>query len=149
MIGQLEQRFNLAKTPARDAWHLTNQITRKRLAHTIGVWLNLEHGRESLQFDGVIIAQSEKLHIASLTMLGDRPLGKRDRRSRKPSQQMWTTDTQPVGSGSGRGVVSRLPGLEQHSEFGFQTAPLVRHGFQKIGQQLGFLDGVQHQYRDW
>jgi hypothetical protein len=35
---------------------LTNQITRKLLAHTVGVWLNLEHGREPFQFDGLIIA---------------------------------------------------------------------------------------------
>lgn len=42
VIGQLEQRFGLAKTRARDTWHLTHQVTRKLLAHTVGVWLNLE-----------------------------------------------------------------------------------------------------------
>ena len=56
VIGQLEQRFGLAKTRAHDAWHLTNQVTRKLLAYTVGVWLNLEHGREPFQFDGLIIA---------------------------------------------------------------------------------------------
>ena len=40
IIGQLEQRFGLAKTRARDAWHWINQFTPKLLAHTVGVWLN-------------------------------------------------------------------------------------------------------------
>lgn len=56
VIGQLEQRFGLAKTRARDTWHLTNQVTRKLLAHTIGVWLNLQQGREPLQLESLIIA---------------------------------------------------------------------------------------------
>lgn len=47
---QLGKNSNLAKTQARDAWHWTNQVTRKLLAHTVSVWLNLEHGREPLQF---------------------------------------------------------------------------------------------------
>lgn len=56
VIGQLEQRFGLAKTRARDAWHLTNQVTRKLLAHTIGVWLNLRQGRKPLDLDGLLAA---------------------------------------------------------------------------------------------
>lgn len=56
VIGQLEQRFNLAKTRARDVWHLTNQVTRKLLAHTMGVWLNLRQGREPLDLDGLLAA---------------------------------------------------------------------------------------------
>jgi hypothetical protein len=56
VIGQLEQRFNLAKTHARDVWHLTNQVTRKLLAHTISVWLNLRQGREPLDLDGLLAA---------------------------------------------------------------------------------------------
>ncbi len=56
VIGQLEQRFGLAKTRARDVWHLTNQVTRKLLAHTIGVWLNLRQGREPLDLDGLLAA---------------------------------------------------------------------------------------------
>jgi IS5 family transposase len=56
VIGQLEQRFGLAKTRARDAWHLTNQVTRKLLAHTLGVWLNLRQGREHLDLDGLLTA---------------------------------------------------------------------------------------------
>lgn len=56
VIGQLEQRFNLAKTHARDVWHLTHQVTRKRLAHTMSVWLNLRQGREPLDLDGLLAA---------------------------------------------------------------------------------------------
>jgi hypothetical protein len=54
VISQLEYRFGLAKTRARDVWHLTNQVTRKLLAHTIGVWLNLREGREPLDLDGLL-----------------------------------------------------------------------------------------------
>lgn len=56
VISQLEQRFGLAKTRARDVWHLTNQVTRKLLAQTLGVWLNLHQGREPLELDGLVTA---------------------------------------------------------------------------------------------
>ncbi len=56
VIGQLEQRFGLAKTRARDVWHLTNQVTRKLLAHTVGVGLNLHQGRKPLDLDGLLAA---------------------------------------------------------------------------------------------
>ena len=56
VISQLEQRFGLATTRARDVWHLTNQVTRKLLAHTVGVWLNLQQGREPLELDGLVTA---------------------------------------------------------------------------------------------
>ena len=56
VISQLEPRFGLAKTRARDVWHLTNQVTRKLLAHTRGVWLNLYQGREPLELDGLVTA---------------------------------------------------------------------------------------------
>ena len=29
-------------------------VTRKILAHTVGVWLNIQQGREPLQLDGVV-----------------------------------------------------------------------------------------------
>jgi len=54
VIGQFEQRFGLAKTRARDVWHLTNQVTRKLLAHSIGVGLNLRQGRKPLDLDGLL-----------------------------------------------------------------------------------------------
>ena len=56
VISQLEPRFGLAKTRAREAWPLTNPVTRKLLAPTIGVWLNIQQGREPLQLDGVVTA---------------------------------------------------------------------------------------------
>jgi len=56
VISQLEQRFGLATTRARDVWHLTNQVTRQLLAHTVGVWLNLQQGREPLELDGLVTA---------------------------------------------------------------------------------------------
>ena len=40
VISQLTTQFNIERTPARDLWHLTNRITRKVLAHTVGVFLN-------------------------------------------------------------------------------------------------------------
>lgn len=54
VISQLEQRFGLATTRARDPWHLTNRIARKILAHTLAVSFNLRLGREPLQFDGLV-----------------------------------------------------------------------------------------------
>lgn len=56
VISQFELRFGLAKTRARDTWHLTNQVTRKLLAHTMGIWLNLRQGREPLDLDGLMAA---------------------------------------------------------------------------------------------
>ena len=56
VISQFEQRLGLAKTRARDAWHLTNQVTRKLWAHTVAVWLNLRQGREPLDLDGLLDA---------------------------------------------------------------------------------------------
>ncbi|WP_075273441.1 transposase [Piscirickettsia salmonis] len=37
VIGQLSDGFHIEKTKARDLWHFTNRITRKVLAHTVGV----------------------------------------------------------------------------------------------------------------
>jgi hypothetical protein len=36
VIGQLTERFNIQKVRARDVWHLTNRMSRKILAHTVG-----------------------------------------------------------------------------------------------------------------
>lgn len=54
VIGQLSERFHIEKVWARDLWHLTNRIVRKVMAHTIGVLLNKQLGREPLRFDGLI-----------------------------------------------------------------------------------------------
>lgn len=50
VIGQLTERFEIEKTKARDLWHLTNRMTRKILAHTVGVFLNKMLGNPPLQF---------------------------------------------------------------------------------------------------
>ena len=56
VLSQLEQRFGLATTRARAVWHLTNPVTRKLVAHTVGVRLNLQQGREPLELDGLVTA---------------------------------------------------------------------------------------------
>ena len=38
VVGQLTERFKQEKVRARDLWHLTNRVTRKIMAHTIGVF---------------------------------------------------------------------------------------------------------------
>ncbi len=58
VISQLEQRFHLAKTRAREIWRLTTQVTRKLLAHPMGVWLNRRQGREPLDLDGLLVVYS-------------------------------------------------------------------------------------------
>jgi hypothetical protein len=45
VIGQLVERFSMAKVRARDLWHLTSRINRKLLAHTVCRWLN-RHSRD-------------------------------------------------------------------------------------------------------
>lgn len=54
VIGQLTERFNIEKVWARDLWHLTIRLTRKILAHTVCVFINLQLGRKPLQLDGLV-----------------------------------------------------------------------------------------------
>lgn len=54
VIGQLTERFHLAKVRARDLFHLTGRIERKLLAHTIAYAINRSLGREPLDFDGIL-----------------------------------------------------------------------------------------------
>jgi Transposase DDE domain len=56
VIGQLNQRFHIESTKARDQWHLTSRFARKILAHTVAVFINVQQGRPPLQFDGLITA---------------------------------------------------------------------------------------------
>ena len=42
-IGQLVERFRIERTWARSLWSLTNRLTRKLLAHRLGVLANREH----------------------------------------------------------------------------------------------------------
>ena len=45
VIGQLTDPLPMEKVRARDLWHLTSSISRKILAHTVGVFLNSMVGR--------------------------------------------------------------------------------------------------------
>jgi len=49
VAGQLEQRFGIKATFARDLWHLLNRIIRKILSHTIGVLSNLKMNIDPLK----------------------------------------------------------------------------------------------------
>src|SRR5512143_26218 len=55
VIRQLEPQFGLARLRARDAWHLTNRVTRALLAHTVGVAFNLRLGRSPLDLDNLLV----------------------------------------------------------------------------------------------
>jgi len=39
----------------RDLWHFQHWLIRKVLAHTLGVYLNLQRGRQSLDLDGILM----------------------------------------------------------------------------------------------
>ena len=55
VIGQLQDRFNIASSKARDLWHLTNRINRKLLAYTISIWANMVARSGSvLDFEGLV-----------------------------------------------------------------------------------------------
>ena len=52
-IGQLVERFRIERTWARSLWSLTNRLTRKLLAHSLGVLANREQGHPPLQLEYV------------------------------------------------------------------------------------------------
>ncbi len=54
VISQLTERFNIAKVWARDLGHLVNRVIRKLLSHTLAVKINLESGKDLLQFEKII-----------------------------------------------------------------------------------------------
>jgi len=49
VAGQLEQRFGIKTTFARDLWHLMNRIIRKVLSHTISVLMNIRMSIDPLK----------------------------------------------------------------------------------------------------
>jgi hypothetical protein len=53
VVGQLVERFSMAKVWAPDLWHLTSRIKRKLLAHTVCRWLN-RHSPNPLQFEQLL-----------------------------------------------------------------------------------------------
>ena len=56
VIGQLSEHFGIERVWARDLWHLTNRLTRKFLAHTVGVYFNRMQGHEPMQLEHLITA---------------------------------------------------------------------------------------------
>ena len=54
VIAQLIHRFRFTKVWARDQWHLISRLSRKLLAHTLGVFLNRKIGRPPIKFDGLL-----------------------------------------------------------------------------------------------
>jgi hypothetical protein len=54
VASQLAGRFDIECIRVRDLWHLQHRIIRKVLAHTLAIVLNLQLGRPSLDFDGLL-----------------------------------------------------------------------------------------------
>jgi len=54
--SHLTERFSVARIRVRDLWHFQHRLIRKVLAHTIGVFLNLQLGRSPLDLDGLLDA---------------------------------------------------------------------------------------------
>jgi hypothetical protein len=52
--SQLTEHFAVARIRVRDLWHFQARLIRKVLAHTIGVLLNLQLGRQPLDLDGIL-----------------------------------------------------------------------------------------------
>jgi len=52
--SHLTQLFDIARTRAHDLWHYQSRIIRKILAHTVGVFLNIQLQRPSLDLDGLL-----------------------------------------------------------------------------------------------
>ena len=54
--SHLTERFGIARIRVRDLWHFQHRLIRKVLAHTVGVFLNLQLGRKPLDLDGLVAA---------------------------------------------------------------------------------------------
>ncbi len=52
--AHLTELFGIARTRARDLWHYQGRLIRKVLAHTVGVFINLQMRRPSLDLDGLL-----------------------------------------------------------------------------------------------
>lgn len=52
--GQLEERFSMKKTFARDLWHLMNRVIRKVVSHCLCVLLNLKLNRGPLKLESLV-----------------------------------------------------------------------------------------------
>ena len=54
--SHLTERFAVARIRVHDLWHYQHRLIRKVLAHTVGVFLNLQLGRPPLDLDGLVSA---------------------------------------------------------------------------------------------
>ena len=54
MGSQLTARFAVARIRVHDRWHFQHRLIRKVLAHTVGVFVNLQLGRPPLDLDGLV-----------------------------------------------------------------------------------------------
>ncbi len=54
--SHLTDRFAVARIRVHDLWHLHHRLIRKVLAHTVGVFLNLQLGRPPLDLDELLEA---------------------------------------------------------------------------------------------
>ena len=52
--SHLTERFAVARIHVHDLWHFQHRLIRKVLAHTVGVFLNLQFGRPALDLDGLV-----------------------------------------------------------------------------------------------
>jgi len=52
--SHLTERFGVARLRVHDLWHYQHRLIRKVLAHTVGVFLNLQLGRAPLDLDGLL-----------------------------------------------------------------------------------------------
>ena len=55
--SHLTERFAINRIRVHDLWHLCHRIIRKVLAHTVGVFLNLQLHRPPLDLDGLLYAE--------------------------------------------------------------------------------------------
>ncbi|MBI4640463.1 MAG: IS982 family transposase [Candidatus Tectomicrobia bacterium] len=52
--SHLTERFGIGRIRVHDVWHFQHRLIRKILAHTVGVFLNLQLGRPPLDLDGLL-----------------------------------------------------------------------------------------------
>jgi hypothetical protein len=52
--SHLTERFAVARIRVHDLWHFHHRLIRKVLAHTVGVFVNLQLGRPPLDLDGLL-----------------------------------------------------------------------------------------------
>jgi Transposase DDE domain len=56
----LTERFAVARLRVHDLWHFHHRLIRKVLAHTVGVFLNLQFHRPPLDLDGLVTLEPQQ-----------------------------------------------------------------------------------------